>query len=368
MKFPLIFITVLILLQFLTYNLARVLMWQFNIRHQRARKWIIALLFVFTDGLLLIHALRLVQAFRFMANWLVVLWFTFMVTAVVVTLAKILRKFKHYQNDANLLNRDLRVVAPLLWVGLFGWAFYNAYTPVVKHISIEIDKPLAKPVRIGMTADLHLGRLVGARQLDKLANIMQQNQVDIILLPGDIMDDDIVVYEADQMQPHLTKLRAPLGVYATLGNHDLFGHQNEIVQAIEQAGIQVLWDDVLHIDNRFWLVGRPDNLDTHRAQTADLLKHTNPREPVFLLDHRPDKINEHSKLPIDLQVSGHVHNGQIFPLNFLVYAINRVSYGYEKINQGHFVVTSGFGFWGVPFRLASQSEVWIIDVKGKSIH
>ena len=182
------------------------------------------------------------------------------------------------------------------------------------------------------------------------------------------MDDDIVVYEADQMQPHLTKLRAPLGVYATLGNHDLFGHQNEIVQAIEQAGIQVLWDDVLHIDNRFWLVGRPDNLDTHRAQTADLLKHTNPREPVFLLDHRPDKINEHSKLPIDLQVSGHVHNGQIFPLNFLVYAINRVSYGYEKINQGHFVVTSGFGFWGVPFRLASQSEVWIIDVKGKSIH
>ena len=66
-----------------------------------------------------------------------------------------------------------------------------------------------------------------------------------------------------------------------------------------------------------------------------------------------------------MQVSGHVHNGQIFPANFIVQRLNRIAYGYGKINDSHFFVTSGFGFWGVPFRLGSQSEVWIIDVKGK---
>jgi uncharacterized protein len=63
-------------------------------------------------------------------------------------------------------------------------------------------------------------------------------------------------------------------------------------------------------------------------------------------------------------LSFHAHNGQIFPANFVVKLIYRLSYGYEKINQGHFFVTSGYGFWGVPMRLGSQSEVMIIDLVG----
>ena len=65
-------------------------------------------------------------------------------------------------------------------------------------------------------------------------------------------------------------------------------------------------------------------------------------------------------------MSGHVHNGQIFPANFIAQTIYRpLSYGYQAIGNGHFVVTSGYGFWGIPFRLGSQSEVWIIEVRGK---
>ena len=82
------------------------------------------------------------------------------------------------------------------------------------------------------------------------------------------------------------------------------------------------------------------------------------------MDHRPDQIEQHARLPIDLQVSGHVHNGQVFPANLIVKQLYRLPYGYEAIGNGHFFVTSGFGFWGIPFRLGSQSEVWIIDVSG----
>lgn len=362
MKSTIIFTIILILLHFLTYHFARALIWQFNIRQPYWRKLCMAILFLITDGLLLVHALRLAKIFRFSANWLLLLWFVLMVSITIMIAAKLLRNIKRYRQHTDLLNRDLRLIAPMMLVGLFALALYNAYVPVVKHITIQIDKPLAQPVRIGLAADLHLGRLVGARQLDKLSDIMNANQVDIILLPGDIMDDDTSVYESEKMHTNLQKLRAPLGVYATLGNHDLFGNQEAITQAIEQAGIKVLSDDVLHIDNRFWLIGRPDPLDITRNPTVHLIQKANHQEPIFLLDHRPDEIEQHAQLPIDLQVSGHVHNGQIFPANFIVRALNRVSYGHEQINQTHFVVTSGFGFWGVPFRLASQAEVWIIDV------
>ena len=96
-----------------------------------------------------------------------------------------------------------------------------------------------------------------------------------------------------------------------------------------------------------------------------LLLQVEPGKPVILMDHRPSEIMAHSKLPIDIQLSGHIHNGQIFPANLLAAYVNRLAYGYEKIGLGHYFVTSGYGFWGVPLRLGSQSEVWIIDVKGK---
>ena len=128
----------------------------------------------------------------------------------------------------------------------------------------------------------------------------------------------------------------------------------------------MLSDQAALVDNQIWVVGRPDQLIGQRMETADLLRaaQVDTSQPVFLLDHRPDDVLAHTKLPIDVQVSGHVHNGQIFPANLLVRFLNRLPYGYEKIGNGHFFVTSGYGFWGVPLRLGSQSEVWIIDVEG----
>lgn len=349
-------------LQLFTYFFARFLIWWLAIQSKTARKRLFAGCFLFGNGLLISAlVLRVHGLFRWSAVWLVLLLFTFFTSLIVLFLYHVLKLTKkqpaHY-------TRALRILSPLILLSFFGTAIYNAYTPVVRHASISINKPLAQPIRIGMAADTHLGILVGARQLDKLSNIMAQEKVDMILLPGDIMDDDTVAYEAENMKPHLQKLRAPLGVYATLGNHDLFGQERAITQALQDAGITVLHDNAVLVDNRVWVVGRPDNLDKNRLPTKQLLTQADTTLPVFLLDHRPDGVLEHSQLPIDVQVSGHVHNGQVFPANYIVKMINRLHYGYEQIGLGHYFVTSGFGFWGVPFRLGSQSEVWIIDVKG----
>ena len=178
------------------------------------------------------------------------------------------------------------------------------------------------------------------------------------------MDDDVSAYRRENMRPHLARLHAPLGVYATLGNHDLFGDEREIYEELEKAGIRVLANRVIETDGLI-IAGRNDDLDKRRPSSAKLLAGHDTARPVILLDHRPTQIEAHSRLPVDIQVSGHVHNGQVAPANLIVRSLYRLHYGYEKIGNGHFFVTSGYGFWGIPLRLGSQAEVWIIDVKGR---
>ncbi|WP_368501330.1 metallophosphoesterase [Alysiella sp.] len=359
--FPIFILTVL---QVFNYVFARALIWQFALHHTKIRRIVIIGIFLLSNGLILFTFTRIVPSmFRISANWLVLLLFTLFTTIIVSSLSFALRRFRQPEHH----QRHLRLFAPLLLIGIYALALYNAYTPIVRYQTIHINKYLDKPIRIGLASDTHLGALFGNKQIDDLVAIMQREQVDMIFLPGDIMDDNTQAYEAQNMGEHLRHLRAPLGVYATIGNHDV-GYsgqpQNEIItQTLEQAGITVLTNRAVQVNQQFWVVGLPDQLMREGRQTAaQVLQQTDTSQPIFLLDHRPDNVIQHAQLPIDLQVSGHVHNGQVFPANLIVRFLNRIHYGYEQINHSHFVVTSGYGFWGVPFRLGSQSEVWIIDV------
>lgn len=358
-----LFILVLLLLQLFTFGLGRSLQWLFApYVGKRGRRLLMGAAFFITNALIAGLLLQLGHAlFRWMAFWMVLLLFVMYAALATFMLYLLLRRFM----EQKPMSRSLRLFAPLFVVGLLAFAAYNAYTPVVRYADITIDKPLSKPLRIGMAADTHLGVLFGAKQIDKLVAVMNREQVDMILLPGDLMDDNVDAYHAENMRPHLEKLRAPLGVYATLGNHDLFGHEREIYEELTQAGIRVLANESTVVDSRLLVVGRNDDLDRTRPSTETLLSNQNTALPVLLMDHRPTDIEAHSKLPIDIQVSGHVHNGQIAPANLIVRFLNRLHYGYEHIGNGHFFVTSGYGFWGVPLRLGSQSEVWVINVKGK---
>lgn len=346
-------------LQFLLWCFIRTCVWLFNLS-PRPRTWLFGGSYLILNGLLLVHILHFVALFRPLALLLVLLLLAFFVSATTWATYQIGKRFV----AAEKWQRPLRFAYPIAFWALIGVAVYNAYTPKIVHYTITIDKPLS-PLRIGVASDLHLGKLFGGKQLDRLAQIFQQQQVDLILLPGDIMDDNLTAYHAEAMRPHLEKLRAPLGVYATLGNHDFFGHQQSIANELQSAGIHVLWDQAVVLNDQFAIVGRNDDLNKQRPSAAQLLSSLDTRLPIFLMDHRPTEIEQHSRLPIDLQVSGHTHNGQIFPANLITQAIYRLSYGYEKIGLGHYVVTSGYSFWGVPMRLGSQSEVVIVDIRGK---
>jgi len=335
--------------------------------------------FVITNGLLLLSVSKLLaNSYRWVSGWMLVMHFIILTAAAtwllyggywLVTLV-LDSSFSNTHNDSEMVMLWLRIFAVIAFVGLFIYTLYSAYVPVVRKLSINIDKPMQGQLRIAVASDLHLGRLFGNGAIDRLRHLVAQHQADMLLMPGDIMDDNTQAFTAYNMAANLTKLcnSLPSGVYATLGNHDLYGHEKSISTTLRESSVQLLNDEVMRLEHQgqaIWLVGRFDNHKRQRVATTELLSQVNTAEPVILLDHRPSDIAEHSELPIDLQVSGHTHNGQIFPANFIVKAINRLGYGYEAINHSHFVVSSGYGFWGIPFRLGSRSEIWFITLTGK---
>lgn len=361
LRYYIIFGIIAVVLQLFLLIFDRTLRWLLqDLISPKARIALSLLIFLFANTVIFLTIFRIFPNFRFSAWILAFLLYSAFSSLACFVFAKLGQKWK----NSPIFNRTLRCCYPLGLISLFALSLYNAYTPQVVHYQISINKTL-QPLRIGVASDFHLGTLFGGKQLDKLADIFNHEKVDLILLPGDIMDDNVNAYLAEQMQPHLAKLQAPLGVYATLGNHDFFGDQKRIEREIRHAGIQLLKDESLMINGQFTLIGRNDNLAPNRPNTEQLLKTVNTDLPVFVMDHRPDDVIKHSKLPIDLQVSGHTHKGQVFPANVFTQFIYDLAYGYKQIGNGHYFVTSGYGFWGLPLRLGSQSEVLIIDVQGK---
>ena len=371
------FITIFLLLQLFSFGTALSLQWWLQPWQTPALQttlWVA--IFVVTNSLLLLSVKRVfANSYRWVSGWMLVMHFvllTALLTSLIYGSYWLTTSFTDLAiNTIFSSDLGLRVLALIIFLGLFSYALYSAYVPVVRRLSIRIDKPLPKTLRIAVASDLHLGRLFGSSAIDRLQHLIVQNQADILLMPGDIMDDNTKAFNDYNMAINLMNLvdSVPYGVYATLGNHDLYGHEQSISQALRNSGIKLLNDETLRIEYKgapVWLVGRFDNHKSQRVATTELLAQTDTEETILLLDHRPSDITEHSQLPIDLQVSGHTHNGQIFPANFIVRAINRVGYGYEAIGKGHFVVSSGYGFWGIPFRLGSRSEIWLIDLIGNN--
>lgn len=362
---------VIVLVQLLTYGLGLFVHWLVRPFLPMSLMAVMVGVFVLSNALVLSGFLGY---FRLTAGWLALLWLGFLGVGLAFLVLVALKKLGVSELGLGLPRAF--VLSSL--VGMVGLAVYNAYTPVVRRLTIAIDKPMPTPVVLAVASDLHLGQYVGLRELGLLEQTIKDNRVDILLLPGDIMDDNTEAFETKHMAQALKRaLAAPkVASVASLGNHDLYqSHAYEaITHAVKQAGAVLLTDQSTQIavkkDGKttvLELVGRFDDHKTDRLSTQVLLAAVDKSRPVILLDHRPSQVLQNSKLAIDLQVSGHTHNGQIFPANFVVAALNRVGYGYEKVGAMHTVVSSGFGFWGMPFRLGSQAELWVITLQEKEI-
>ena len=318
------------------------------------------LFFIFANFSIIAYMLRLGAPWVNYGNT----WFFYFLNGVVIAIILLVAKLVLKLFNFNLSQGITLGITGIFLVGMSALGLYWAYSPIVKSETIKVDKKIEKPIKIAMVSDLHLGTFFGNDQLEKLNKIIEEEKPDAIVIAGDIMDDDMVMYKKRNMGETLSKLSAPLGVYATMGNHDR--DAQEIVDEVKKAGIIPLFDESVELNKDVTLVGRKDrSVSRDRLDTADLLKSVNLNKTIVLVDHQPDAIDYHSTLPINVQLSGHTHHGQMWPINYITERIYTLDYGYKEINGRHFFTSAGYGFWGPPFKTTARSEVWMISIEGK---
>lgn len=240
----------------------------------------------------------------------------------------------------------------------------NAITPRTTTLDIKIDKTAGdlKQLNIAMASDIHMGTLIGPRRTSKLVDSINSLNPDIILFAGDIVDEDLAPVIRQNLGDALRKLKAPLGVYGITGNHEYIGGAEAAVKYLEAHGIVMLRDSVIKISDAFYVAGREDREKSRfsgkdRKEVSDLLAGVDKSLPLILLDHQPYSLEKASGAGVDLQLSGHTHHGQLWPLNFITSAIYEVSMGYKQKGESHFYVSPGFGGWGPPVRTGNRPEI-----------
>ena len=258
------------------------------------------------------------------------------------------------------------IASSLLIIG----GFINALIPVTREYNITINKHAGqvKNLRIAAVSDIHLGSIIRKRSMKKLSGIIQKMKPDLILLLGDIVDGEIgPVLRGDLLQ-YFTYPESTDGLYAITGNHEFIGGAARTIPYIESKGIRILKDEMVVLEGGIQLIGRIDRdsfrfYRKERLPLGDLMKQADTSRPVILLDHQPFHLDEPAKYGVDLQLSGHTHNGQMWPINYITARVYELSYGYLKKKNTNFIVSSGYGLWGPRVRSGSRSEVLLINIR-----
>jgi len=240
----------------------------------------------------------------------------------------------------------------------------NALNPRVKRIDIHINKKAGqmKILHIAAASDIHMGTLVGPRRTAKLVHMLNECNADMILLAGDIVDEDLSPVIHNDLGRSLLKLKAPLGVFAITGNHEYIGGAEAAVKYLETHGVQMLRDTSIKINNSFYLAGRNDR-DSRRFSAKErkgldkVLEGVDFALPVIMMDHQPFNLQQVVDAGVDFQLSGHTHHGQLWPFGYITNAIYEVSWGYLKKGNSNFYVSSGYGGWGPPVRTGNRPEI-----------
>lgn len=256
----------------------------------------------------------------------------------------------------------LTAFALTLVVMLYGYINYR--NPRIERIEIALDKPIGdKSLKIVAVSDVHLGHGTGKEKLRRYVGMINRERPDIVVIAGDLIDNSVALLREERMEEELSGIEAPLGVYMALGNHEYISGVGECADFLAQTPIKVLRDSVVTLPGGVQIAGRDDRMNRNRLSLAGLLSKCDVARPIIILDHQPYNLAEVDAARIDLQISGHTHHGQVFPLNFITDAIYEQSHGYRKWTYSHIYVSSGLSLWGPPFRIGTRSDMAVITLK-----
>lgn len=329
------------------------------------------------------------RVFKTIGNyWLGTLLYIIQVTVIADLIRMILKRI-NFPHKEKLFSKRGFVVSGALCIGLIAAlsldGIYGASVIRTTDYQVAIHKTAGdlKELKIALVSDLHMGYNIGTKHIADMVEKINATDPDLVVIAGDIFDNE---YEAlddpAKLAEILSGIKSRYGVYACYGNHDIeekilagftFSSKKKktsdprMDQLLEDANINLLRDEGVLIDDSFYLYGRPDYRIpgrgiSERKTPEELTASMDSSKPIIVIDHEPKELQELSDAGVDLDLSGHTHDGQMFPGNLTIKLMWENACGYLKKGNMHSIVTSGVGVFGPKMRVGTKNEVCNITV------
>jgi len=260
----------------------------------------------------------------------------------------------------SLLHESMPATAVLtvLMVGIFVYASVHYHHK--ERVSLELDSGgrLQQPVTVVMASDLHIGYHNRRADLAKWVDMINAEHPDLVLIAGDIVDFSFRPVIEEDMAAEFRRIEAP--VYACLGNHEYYAGEPDAEQFYREACINLLIDSSITVDG-VRIVGRDDRTNPKRKSLSQLVGDDSLY--TIVLDHQPYHLEEAERQGVDFQLSGHTHRGQVWPLSWVTDALYECSWGSHQRGATHYYVSSGLGILGAKYRIGTQSEYVVAQIR-----
>lgn len=320
--------------------------------------------------------------------WLGILEYTVIVVGIACLIRRILLIWNKI-DPVKLGRRRVRIASgALCFCIIVGFASYGMVharhiyrTPY--EITVEKSAGDIEELKVVLVSDIHMGYNIGTDHVARMVDMINQEDADLVVIAGDIFDNEFEALEDDRKLIELYRsIKSRYGVYACYGNHDVnekvlagftFGGGSKKVSDprmdmfLEEAQIKLLRDETVLIADSFYLCGRADSQKPGRGiderQTpSELLEGLDKDKPVIVMDHEPSELQELADAGADVDLSGHTHDGQLFPGNLLTAILWENSYGYMRKDAMHSIVSSGVGVFGPNMRVGTIAEICPVTI------
>jgi predicted MPP superfamily phosphohydrolase len=305
--------------------------------------------------------------------WVGSFWFAalfyFLLAAISIDILRALNHFLPF--FPSLITDNLPRAKHFIAVGIAGLVsllllagHINSRIPCVRTLNLQIHKNAGdlKQLNVVVASDFHLGTIVGRARLERIVDKINSLNPDVVLFPGDIVDEDLTQVSKNNIGEPLRTIRSRFGVYAATGNHEYIGSIEKAAAFLTGHDVILLRDRAIKVAGTFYLIGREDLSANRfggqqRKNLSELMKDVDKNYAVILMDHQPFRLKEAAECGVDLQLSGHTHNGQIWPINYIIRLVYELPWGYKENGDTHYYVSNGVGTWGPPVRIGNRPEI-----------